>query len=83
MNEEWVEVYSVYDLMPGDEILATIYNERQLHRAVIEKWHTEGIYWAIEKTTGTRVLINDDVLYKVKINKGYMTRRCREWYSKK
>ena len=83
MNNEWIEVFSTWDLMPGDEVLATAYSQRLTTRVVIQERYNDDIVWAIEKTTGLRLMINDDTLFKVKVNETYMKRRGKGWLGKK
>lgn len=79
MNEFWAEVYSTYDLMQGDEVLTTAYSERLTTRVIIQERYNDEIVWGVEKATGLRLMIDDDALFKVKVNDAYMKRRGKKW----
>ncbi len=83
MNDEWVEVFDTWDLREGDEVLATAYSPKLKTIVVIQERYNDEIVWAIEKTTGLKLMINDEVLFKVKVNEAYMKRRGKGWLSKK
>lgn len=83
MNDEWVEVFDTWDLREGDEVLATAYSPKLKTIVVIQERYNDDIVWAIEKTTGLKLMINDETLLKVKVNEDYMKRRGKGWLSKK
>ena len=76
-KSDWVEGIDIFDLVAGDEVLATCYSPRLVTIVVLEEKYTKDIWYGIEKSTGVRVMIDDEVLYKVKVDDKFRQRRYR------